>query len=283
MEEGVDPHAYFDAEKVPIYKGNIESELLLQWEDGKLSSLQCGERVPSAFRPTRIPVVQKEERLSHRSVQVRDAVHLPVESPTIEIPEHNPERLFEHDMQCAEECLLRDCFGLCGFEKDVFLCVSQHLLERLSSTTDASRTNRIKARLITIIVRKIVRDLALSKNQTTQVVNMLKAVICFVSPENEEVSDKIFASFTTCTRQSQADEAAKQNLCQSYMDQCLYFSISLDTTLFNKQHVLSCFARFAFINSLLHIPLFFHGVFGVKGRRTCSLHRPKAGRAQWAV
>ena len=182
MDEGVNPHAFFDAEKVPVYKGNIETELQLQWEEGKLSSLQCGERVPSAFRPTQgFTVDQNDELLSHRSVQATDAVHLPVDSPTLEVPEHNPERLFEHDMQCAEECLLRDCFGLCGFEKDVFLCISRHVLERLSSSTDASRPNRIKARMITIIVRKIVRDLALSKNQTTQVVDMLKAVIGLVA------------------------------------------------------------------------------------------------------
>lgn len=40
------------------------------------------------------------------------------------------------------------------------------------------------------------------------------------------------------------------------MDECLFFSIAVDTALFRNQHLISCIGRFSFDNRALEIPIF---------------------------
>ena len=84
-----------------------------------------------------------------------------------------------------------------------------------------------------------------------------KAMIIFIDPRNEEISNKIHASYSTCLRQCFRDQAVEKRLCQQRMRECSHFSIALDSALIRREHVLSCFARFALKEGLLQIPLFF--------------------------
>ena len=45
-------------------------------------------------------------------------------------------------------------------------------------------------------------------------------------------------------------------LCKQYMEQCLFFSISADTALFQKAHFISCITRFTFETVVYELPLF---------------------------
>ena len=49
------------------------------------------------------------------------------------------------------------------------------------------------------------------------------------------------------------------------MQECLYFSIALDSALVRNQHLLSCFARFSFNDRLIEIPLFFDIINDLSG------------------
>ena len=67
---------------------------------------------------------------------------------------------------------------------------------------------------------------------------------------------RIFASYDSCRRQSLNDEERKHILCKKYMADCLFFSIAVDTALFQNEHHISCMARFSFGEKIIVAPLF---------------------------
>ena len=79
----------------------------------------------------------------------------------------------------------------------------------------------------------------------------------FVNPQCEEITKRIHASYNTCVRQYQSDERQKKQTCQKYFRECAFFSLALDSALIRNEHLLSCFARFSFEDSVIQIPIFF--------------------------
>ena len=51
------------------------------------------------------------------------------------------------------------------------------------------------------------------------------------------------------------------------MDECLFFSIAVDTALFRNQHMISCIGRFSFDNRALEIPIFISFVLFLRGKK----------------
>ena len=214
QSQNVNLAAFFSEDKVEVIRGNIISEIELQFEHGKLLPKKRSAPVRSAFRrSTSFTVVGNEVHLfDHPPRPPAQKDHDSVGgSLRGQEPEQPKEPSFRHHLACALECILKDSFGLSGFVPNIFLALSGHFLERLSSLKDAPNPNIVKARIITSMVRTLARNLSLSKSQTTQMVDLLKAIICFISPEKEEVAKKKFASYTSCVRQSEADDEAKQN------------------------------------------------------------------------
>mgnify|MGYP004552267677 CR=1 FL=1 len=121
---------------------------------------------------------------------------------------------------------------------------------------DVGKRNTIKSRVITLMLRRLSSRLSLSRNQNDQVVSFLKMMILFISPEQQDISRRIFASHTSCQRQSLKDHEKRFLLCKKYMEECLFFSIAVDTALFGNQHFISCIVRFSFDSNTLEIPLF---------------------------
>ena len=105
------------------------------------------------------------------------------------------------------------------------------------------------------MLRELSSRLSLTRNQNDQMVSFLKKTIAFTSPEQQEISRRIFASHASCQRQSLKDHKRKIILCKEYMEERL-FSIAVDSALFGNEHFISCIVRFSFDNQALEIPLF---------------------------
>ena len=73
-------------------------------------------------------------------------------------------------------------------------------------------------------------------------------------------------SHDSCKRQSLKDEARKHMLCKRYMDECIFFSIAVDTALFRYEHFISCMVRFSFDGRVLELPLFIGPCFVSSGK-----------------
>ena len=104
--------------------------------------------------------------------------------------------------------------------------------------------------------RQLWSYLTLSKNQNNLIVDFLKRMIRFISPDNQEVAKRIFANYDSCRRQSLRDHERRNLLCQRYMDECLFFSIGVDMALFRNEYFISCVVRFSFDNNSVELPLF---------------------------
>ena len=131
------------------------------------------------------------------------------------------------------------------------------MTNKLHICSDERKMNTFKANIITSLVRKLSVILSLSKTQNEQILSFWKAMIIFIEPRNEEIANKIHASYSTCLRQCLKDELAGKRLCQQYMKECSHFSIAVDSALIRREHVLSCFARFAIKETFIQIPVFF--------------------------
>ena len=121
---------------------------------------------------------------------------------------------------------------------------------------NVQKTHTLKSRVVTFLFRQLSSLLCLSKNQNNKVVDFLKRVVVFISPDSEVVAKRIFASYDSCRRQSLKEADKKHVLCKQYLEQCLYFSIAADTALFQNEHFISCIARFSLESDAYELPLF---------------------------
>ena len=132
--------------------------------------------------------------------------------------------------------------------------------------SDDNKKNVMKSRIVSLIFRQLSSRLSLSKNQNNQIVDFMKSMVVFVSPSSEEVSRRFFASHDSCKRQSLKDEERKHLLCKRYMDECLFFSIAVDTAQFRNEHYMSCIIRFSFDNKMIQLPLFITPCLDLSGK-----------------
>ena len=121
---------------------------------------------------------------------------------------------------------------------------------------DEDKIKKMKSRVLTLMLRQLSSNLSLTKNQNNQMVHFIKCMIRFVAPDNQEISQRIFASHDSCRRQSLKDQERKHTLCKTYMEECLFFSLAVDTALFKNENLISCSVRFSFVNRVIELPLF---------------------------
>ena len=167
-----------------------------------------------------------------------------------------------HFSQIRRSCFiicdpLNDSFYRSEFQEDKFLSLAEAMTNKLLICSDEMKMNTFKASVIASFVRKLSVILSLSKTQNEQILSFWKTMIIFIEPRNEEISKKIHASYSTCLRQCLKDELVGKRLCQQYMKECSHFSIAVDSALIRREHVLSCFARFAIKETFIQIPVFF--------------------------
>ena len=113
------------------------------------------------------------------------------------------------------------------------------VLNCLLKEDDDKMRNKMKSRVVTLFLRLLTSHMSLSKNQTNSMVDFFKKATVFISPGSEEVTKRIFSSYDSCRRQSLKEEARKHLLCKKYMNECMFFSIGIDTALFGNEHFIS--------------------------------------------
>ena len=163
--------------------------------------------------------------------------------------------LFEQRWDCFEDCLLTRWSSFPFFDSEKRLEEAVFIMDVVFGNADGQKRNTMKSRVISLLFRQLSTRLCLSKNQNDQVVNFLKSVMVFIMPENEGISKRILANFGSCQRRAIKDGERNKRLCEKYMEECLYFSIAVDTALFRNEHVISCTGRFSFDDRVLEIPL----------------------------
>ena len=251
-----------------MYRRDIVTEVELMHERGRFSSLPRSR----TWRPA-------QERLSAENtptsscddsfLDLNDDAHLPSDQhlvdDTDEIEDESPDPVLSHECECVEHCLLSDSFFGSVFDADKFSFLSQAIVLDNNAFKDKSKMETVKSRVVTSLARKMSSSLVLSRSQNDQLLRFWKAMITFISPESANIARRIFGSYSSCVRQTSRAELCKKELCQEYMEKCLYFSIGIDTALFRAEHVMSCFIRFCFDDGLVQVPLFFATCYGSTG------------------
>ena len=254
--------AFFNEEKVPLYCHDISSDLELRVANGRVwSSTGQNENADPLIDPNGngqfVP-----DQLNNPLSGLKDQPNLsstPLPSAPVQVPTDD-EQGDVHSQQafeCAQDCILKDSFYRSEFDGERFLSIAESVTCKLLSGSDKTKIDTFKARVITSLIRKMSNILSLTKSQNDQLLSFWKAMIVYIHPKSEVIADKIRASYSTCLRQSLKDEKANDSLCRRYMEECSHFSIAVDSALIRREHVLSCFIRFAFHESVLQIPLFF--------------------------
>ena len=88
--------------------------------------------------------------------------------------------------------------------------------------------------------------------------NLIKAILSFVSDENETLCQHIHAGYQSCVRECERRVDKRDDFVEESFSSCELFSLALDTALFGQEHILSCVARFVFEDKITLFPLFFN-------------------------
>ena len=164
--------------------------------------------------------------------------------------------LFEEEWDCLEECLLSRWSSFSCLNVKQRFEEAEAVLNSLCENINDQKRNTMKSRIISLLFRQLSSLLTLTRNQNDHLISFLKEMITFIMPEKEDISRRIFASQTSCQRQSLKDRERRFVLCRKYMDECLFFSFAVDTAVFRNEDLVSCTGRFCFDNNALEIPLF---------------------------
>ena len=179
-----------------------------------------------------------------------------------EFYENSPEQTSlsdERTVRCISDCFDEFCFLDKTISCERFVSLSRAFFEPenglLSSSVGISI--RVKARILSRVVRKVFVLLSLSKTQADVLNRFLKTVLISVSAWNEDFARSIHAVYFSCLRECVSQNVENDRLVRVHFQTCRCFSIAVDTALFGQDHVLSCIARFVFDDRVEQFPLFF--------------------------
>ena len=107
---------------------------------------------------------------------------------------------FKRTVDCISDCLC-DFFQDSAFDIQSIVALSELFFEseQFSSQTPHS-IDTIKTKVITRLVIKIFVAAALSKSQMDTMNKLIKAILAFASPKNEEIARGVHASYLSCRR-----------------------------------------------------------------------------------
>ena len=89
-----------------------------------------------------------------------------------------------------------------------------------------------KGKFLSFIMRKVFVLLALSKNQMDTLNNLIKAILSFVSGEDETLCQHIHAGHQSCVRECERRVDKRDTFVEESFSSCELFSLALDTALF---------------------------------------------------
>ena len=186
----------FNPEKIDEYKLQINAEVeqvcekLLRKVHNHSRDTSCQPEQSSfpeapTSRETVSPIepsqIDEEPFLSGQSAEDHDFSE--------EVPEQDP--LYEQEWDCFEDCLLSRWSCSSGLNSESRFEQAETVLEVFCDDEDKRR--RLKSRVLTLMIRQLSSYLSLTKTQKNQIVHFMKGMLCFVSPENQGISQKIFA------------------------------------------------------------------------------------------
>ena len=172
---------------------------------------------------------------------------------------------FKRTVDCISDCLC-DFFQDSAFDIQSIVALSELFFEseQFSSQTPHS-IDTIKTKVITRLVIKIFVAAALSKSQMDTMNKLIKAILAFASPKNEEIARGVHASYLSCRRGTKKHHREMDLYVENCFETCKYFSLAVDTALFGQEHVLSCTSRFMFDDRFEQFTLFYSVCHGSTG------------------
>ena len=140
-----------------------------------------------------------------------------------------------------------DCFSNEGFDPCRFGEFAQNFLrEMLATPEEKDQIAQQKAKIVSVLAQNLYIMCCLSKDQMRNITVFWKAMIDFISPESAATTKKNHVSNSTCLREAQRRYVAVQERQRQMFDECIHFSIALDTAQFGRDNYLSCIGRFGF-------------------------------------
>ena len=259
--KGVNVSGFFNSDKTELYRLDIISELEIRIgkESSAFRTIEPGND-PLQISPD-VDGSMDSDMCDQPAVPPQKQVGVAASSfPSVPDPapfqDQDTNLCSDHEMECAEECILRDSFCQSEFDGERFLSLSETIVNSLFGS-DRRKAQSFKTGIVSSLLRKMSILLSLSKTQNEQLLKFWKSMVIFRHPSSEETVNKIRASYSSCQRQCLRDEEVGKKICRQYMEDYSHFSIAVDSALIRRRHVLSCFVRFSFQESITQIPLFF--------------------------
>ena len=167
---------------------------------------------------------------------------------------------------------LLDCFSSDGFDPRRFERFAEHFLRQLDERTDMNpqKVEKEKTRIVSALAQNLYVMCTLSKGQMRAITAFWKAMISFLSPEAGAVARKIRVSYSSCVRQARRQFEETQERHRQMFEDCVHFSIALDTSQFGRDHFVSCVGRFGFEDRICQEILFLEKVTASTGREMAS-------------
>ena len=260
IRNSINVSGLFNPDKVELYRNDIFSELQLMNERRRFSSpRQSRMFLPLPLRDD--PAAWETIGTNQAGIEAfsRDGLEQDCSEQLMreEGPSDDSDNDTVQEMEPVIECLLKNSFFRSEFEGEKFISLADCVMQRATLCSEEKRIHIIKAGIVSSLARKLSSILCLTKTQTEQLFRFWKTMIVFVSPQSEEISRRIHASYSSCVRHTLRDEQQKKNACRRYFGECSFFSIALDSTLVRNENLLSCFARFSFHDHIIQVPVFF--------------------------
>ena len=105
----------------------------------------------------------------------------------------------------------------------------------------------------------------MSKSQIDTMNKVVKVILVMATPKNNQIARKVHAGYLSCRREAMKQHDKRDLYVESCFEKCKYFSLAVDTALFGQEHVLSCTTRFAFMDRMEQLTLFYAVCHGTTG------------------
>ena len=148
----------FNPDKAELYREDIKSELELFFENGRFSRVTHEHQGPGISEGQLEALCTNSIDCDHHSFETPTPGDLLEPASPAVTPEGQRSRQnddFEHECASIHDCLLKSSFYHSEFDSEKFLVMAETMMDKVFSRSDDKTTNRVKADIITSLVRKI--------------------------------------------------------------------------------------------------------------------------------
>ena len=251
------------------HKNFIKQEFEKRFAEGRMNKRTRGDQerdvlhhilfMPAATQQRPQPPV----RTPRRRLRMTPQEQRPVQDEFDEVQDE-----LSFDEMSNEFPELLDCFSSEGFDPGQFEHFARNFLRQIHERTDMNPEDveKEKTRIVFALAQNIYVMCTLSKGQMKAITSFWKAMIAFLSPEAGAAAKKIRVSYSSCVRQAQKRYEETQERHRQMFEDCVHFSIALDTSQFGRDNFVSCVGRFGFEDRISQEILFLDKVTASTGR-----------------